>query len=147
MAAGQGRASARGLARGVARALGSLGFATLHEFPLDNGRRVDIVAISAAGEIIIVEIKTSVADYRADRKWTSYLAFCDRFYFAVPADFPIALLPDDCGLLVADDYGAVITRPAPRQDLHGTRRRAQTLRLAHAAMLRLARLLDPEAEL
>jgi hypothetical protein len=140
------RLSAHRLARGVTRALGALGFATLPEFSFNNGRRVDVIAVGADGEIIIVEIKTSVADYRADRKWTDYLEFCDRFYFAVPADFPFGLLPEDCGLLVADDYGAVIQRPAPLQVLHTGRRRAQTLRLAHAAMLRLGRLLDPDAE-
>ena len=141
------RLSARRLARGVSRALGALGFATLSEFPLNSGRRVDVIAVNGSGETVIVEIKTSVADYRADRKWTEYLEFCDRFYFAVPADFPLALLPEDCGLLVADDYGAALVRSAPAQSMHASRRRAQTLQLALAAMQRLGRLLDPDAEI
>src|SRR5271168_971496 len=79
------------LARGVCRALEQLGYASLLEFPLANGRRADILAL--------VEIKSSVADFRADRKWIEYRDFADRFYFAVPGTFPTALIPEDCGLI------------------------------------------------
>ncbi|MGH6928288.1 MAG: MmcB family DNA repair protein [Dongiaceae bacterium] len=88
-------------------------------------------------------MKTS--DYRADRKWSEYLEFCDAFYFAVPVDFPLALLPPDSGMMVADDYGAEILRRVAPQPMNGSRRRAQTLRLAVAAMQRLGRMVDPEA--
>ena len=135
---------AQRLARGVCRALTALGYGALTEFPLNNGRRVDIIAVSGGGDIVIVEIKSSTADFRSDKKWTEYLDYCDAFYFAVAADFPIALLPEDCGLIVADDYGAEILRQAPARSLNGSRRRAQTLRLAVAAMQRLARFLDPD---
>jgi hypothetical protein len=36
------------------------------------------------GEIWIVEIKSSPADYLSDSKWRDYMDFCDRFYFAIP---------------------------------------------------------------
>ena len=137
--------TAQRLARGVCRALGALGYAALTEFPLNSGRRVDVIAVNGAGETVIVEIKTSTADYRSDRKWTEYLEFCDAFYFAVPSAFPIALLPSECGLLIADDYGAEILRRPAAQPMNGSRRRAQTLRLAVAAMQRLGRLIDPES--
>lgn len=143
----QDRISAQRLARGVCRALGALGYAALTEFPLNSGRRVDVIAVNGAGETVIVEIKTSTADYRTDRKWNEYLEFCDAFYFAVPSAFPIALLPADCGLMVADDYGAEVLRRPAAQPMNGSRRRAQTLRLAVAAMQRLGRLVDPESEL
>jgi hypothetical protein len=136
--------SAQRLARGICRALAARGYGTLTEFPLNNGRRVDVIGINAGGETVIVEIKSCVADYRADRKWTDYLEFCDTFYFAVPAGFPLALLPEDCGLMVADDYDAEILRPAPAQAMNGSRRRAQTLRLALLGLQRLGRLLDPD---
>ncbi|MGH6933087.1 MAG: MmcB family DNA repair protein [Dongiaceae bacterium] len=136
--------SAQRLARGVCRALSALGYGALTEFPLNNGRRADVIAVSAGGHIVIVEVKTSTADYRSDRKWTEYLDCCDAFYFAVPTSFPVALLPEDCGLFVADDYGAEMLRQAPARALNGSRRRAQTLRLAVAAMQRLTRLLDPD---
>jgi hypothetical protein len=143
----QDRISPQRLARGVCRALGALGYAALTEFPLNSGRRVDVIAVNGAGETVIVEIKTSTADYRTDRKWNEYLEFCDAFYFAVPSAFPLALLPVNCGLMVADDYGAEILRRPAAQPMNGSRRRAQTLRLAVAAMQRLGRLVDPESGL
>lgn len=135
---------ARRLARGIARSLTARGFATLTEFMLLTGRRVDVIAVNGAGQTVIVEIKSSVADYRADQKWTEYLEFCDVFYFAVPVDFPREILPEDCGLMVADDYGAEVIREAPALVMNGSRRRAQTLRLALTAMQRLGRMNDPE---
>jgi hypothetical protein len=135
---------AQRLARGIARSLTARGFATLTEFMLLSGRRVDVIAVNGAGQTIIVEIKSSVADYRADQKWTEYLEFCDVFYFAVPVDFPREILPEDCGLMVADDYGAEVIREAPALVMNGSRRRAQTLRLALTAMQRLGRMNDPE---
>jgi hypothetical protein len=141
----QDRITAQRLTRGVCRALGALGYAALTEFPLNSGRRADVIAVNGAGETVIVEIKTSTADYRADRKWNEYLEFCDAFYFAVPVAFPLALLPADCGLMIADDYGAEILRRPAAQPMNGSRRRAQTLRLALAAMQRLGRVIDPES--
>ena len=143
----QARITAQRLSRGVCRSLGALGYATLTEFPLNSGRRVDVIAVNGAGETVIVEVKTSTADYRSDRKWNEYLEFCDAFYFAVPSAFPTALLPSECGLLIADDYGAEILRRPAAQPMNGSRRRAQTLRLALAAMQRLGRLVDPESGL
>ena len=82
------------LARGVCRALEQLGYASLLEFPLANGRRADILALGRGGDLAVIEIKSSVADFRADRKWTEYRDFADRFYFAVPNNFPTALIPE-----------------------------------------------------
>ena len=138
--------SARRLSRGICRALVALGYATLTEFPLDSGRRVDVIAVNGAGETLIVEIKTTAADYRADCKWPVYREFCDGFYFAVPLGFPLALLPADCGLIVADDYDAEILRRCAPRAMHGSRRRTQTLRLALAAMQRLGRFVDPQTD-
>ena len=136
------RVAAR-LARGVCRHLGALGYATLTEFPLASGRRVDVIAIDGGGKVVIVEIKSCATDFRTDRKWTEYLEFCDAFYFAVDAGFPQALLPDGHGLMVADAYGAEIVRPAPAGSMNGSRRKAQLLRVALTASQRLQRLLDP----
>jgi hypothetical protein len=137
----EGRALA--LARGISRMLGDAGQTCLHEFPLRNGRRADLIAMAPDGSFTIVEIKTSVADFRTDGKWPEYLEFCDRFYFAVPEEFPQALIPQSCGLIVADAYGAAILRPAPEARLNGSRRKTLTLRYAETAGRRLMRLLDP----
>lgn len=136
--------AAGSMARGLCRALAALGFASLVEFPLGNGRRVDIFALAGSGEFTIVEIKTSLADFRADRKWPYYLDFSDRFYFAVPLSFPAELIPEHCGLMVADAFGAEVLRVGPANPLPAARRRALTLRFARVAAVRLRYLLDPE---
>ena len=133
------------LARGICRALDQLGYASLVEFPLANGRRADILALGKAGELMIVEIKCSVADFRADRKWAAYREFADRLYFAVPNEFPALLIPEECGLIVADGFGAALLRHGVATPLAAARRRALTLRFALAAAARLRRQLDPQA--
>jgi hypothetical protein len=133
------------LARGVCRVLAQLGYASLVEFPLTSGRRADILALGKTGDLIIVEIKSSVADFRADRKWASYREFADRLYFAVLNQFPVLLIPEECGLIVADSFGAAVLREGVLSPLAPARRRALTLRFALAAATRLRRHLDPEA--
>lgn len=133
------------LARGVCRALEQLGYTSLMEFSLTNGRRADILALGKSGDLVIVEIKSSVADFRADRKWTVYRDFSDRLYFAVPNEFPRALIPEECGLIVADPFGAVLLRDGSTTPLNPHRRRALTLRFARIAAARLRRYLDPDA--
>src|SRR5215469_7557501 len=98
------------LARGVGRALAQRGYATLTEVSLANGRRADILGLGRAGDLVIVEVKSSVADFRADSKWTTYREFADRLYFAVPSHFPQVLIPEDCSLMVADPFGAELLR-------------------------------------
>ncbi len=133
------------LARGICRALGQLGYAGLVEFPLASGRRADIMMLGRTGDFLIVEIKSSVADFRSDRKWTSYREFADRLYFAVPAAFPALLIPEECGLIVADSFGAAVLRHGALTPLAAARRRAMMLRFARAAATRLHRQLDPHA--
>jgi hypothetical protein len=136
------------LARGVCRSLAALGYGALTEFTLRSGRRADVIGMNKAGEVVIVEIKTSEADFRADRKWPEYLGFCDSFYFAVPEGFPTRILPESCGLILADAYGGVFLRTAPALSLmNGSRRRALTLRFGLAASGRLQRVTDPESAL
>ena len=137
--------SAALLTRGACRALEQLGYVSLVEFPLANGRRADILALGKTGDLVIVEIKSSVADFRADRKWGNYRDFSDRLYFAVPNDFPRPLIPDECGLMVADSFTAAVLRDGSTTKLDARRRRALTMRFARIAATRLRRLLDPEA--
>ncbi len=117
--------SAARLARGVTRALHNLGQASLTEFTLRSGRRVDVIGLDPGGRLTIVEIKSSLDDFRTDRKWRDYLDYCDRFFFAVAEGFPQQVLPEDCGLMIADGYGATVLRQAPLLPLAAARRRAQ----------------------
>jgi len=140
-AGGAGRAEA--ITRGALRLLLDLGYSPAVEVTLANGRRADILAVDRAGELLIVEVKSSIPDFQGDRKWPDYLAYCDRFYFAVDAAFPAGLIPESCGLMVADAYGAAILRPAVAQPLAAARRKAVTLRLARTAADRIARQMLP----
>ncbi len=137
--------TARAIQRGALRYLGARGLVGVPEFCLASGRRADIAAIDAKGEVWVIEIKSSVIDFRTDRKWTDYRVHCDRLFFAVSPDFPVEILPEDAGVLVADQFGAGLIREAPRHAMPGATRRAVTLRLARTAAGRLMGLMDPEA--
>ena len=125
------------IARGVLRLMHDYGFAGVTEMTLANGRRADVAAIGPGGDISIIEIKSSIADFKSDQKWPEYRPFCDRFYFAVGASFPTALIPEDTGLIIADAYGGAIIREPDYDKLAGARRKAVTLRFARLAALRL----------
>ena len=131
------------LCRGARRLLWSIGYATLTEVPLANGRRADIFGIAGNGEIVIVEIKSSIADFRSDQKWTEYREYCDLFYFAVGEDFPSDLIPETSGLILADAFGAAIARQSQNQPLAGARRKSLTAKFGQLAAGRLHRLQDP----
>lgn len=125
--------------RGVVRLFVDLDWAPVTELRLANNRRVDLMAVDRAGTVVIVEVKSDAADYRADRKWRDYLDFCDRFYFAVHPDFPHELLPEDeaCGLILADRYEAAVLREPAARKLPAARRKAVLLKFARTAGQRL----------
>jgi len=138
---------AQKIARGVRRLLRAKGFASVTELPLLHGRRADIVALHPDGALLIVEIKSSIADFRADHKWRDYAAHCDRLYFAIPDEMPAEIMPEDAGLIVADHWGAEIVREAELRAIPPATRRAVMLRFAIAAADRLHRLADPNGGL
>src|SRR6476660_3792188 len=140
---GRQSSTALAVARGTTRLLHSLGSSVMSELPLASGRRADLVALGTDGELWIVEIKSSIADLRADQKWLDYRLHCDRLFFATTLDVPREIFPLDAGLIVADAFGASILSEAPEHRLAATRRRSVMLRFAHAAALRLQALADP----
>ncbi len=129
--------------RGVGRWMEDLGFASLTEFKLGNGRRADVVGLNDSGIILMVEVKSTPEDFRGDAKWLDYVPYCDGFSFAVPPHFPWQILPATCGVIMADAHTATVLREAPRHPLHASRRKALTLRFALAAGQRLASIIDP----
>jgi hypothetical protein len=135
--------TARAMARGTARLLHSLGFSSVPELSLASGRRADLVALSAEGELWIVEIKSSIEDFRADCKWPDYRRCCDRLFFATALEVPLTIFPEDAGLILADAFGGSILREAPEHRLSPATRRSMLLRFAHAAAGRLHALGDP----
>lgn len=136
-------ATALSVCTGVRRLLAGFSCATVCELTLASGRRADVIGLTPDGCIWIVEVKSSLADLRADGKWPDYREFCDRFFFAVPPDFRIDLLPDGTGLILADGFGASMVRDAPEHKLAGARRKAVMLRFAHVAANRHHALVDP----
>lgn len=132
------------VARGTMRLMRSLGRACVSELPLPSGRRADLVAISDSGEIWIIEIKSSLADLRADEKWEDYRMHCDRLFFAFPQELPCEIFPPETGHIVADGYGAQMICDAPEHRLPAATRKSMLLRFAQTAALRLSRLADPQ---
>ena len=133
--------------QGTARLFSRLGFAVLREVPLADGRRADLVCLGKRGEIAIVEVKSCARDFLADGKWEDYRAWCDRLFFAVDAEFPKALLPEESGLIVADAWGGAVLREAPAHPLAPARRRALVLRIARLAARRAEAAADPDGAL
>ncbi|MBS0252693.1 MAG: MmcB family DNA repair protein [Proteobacteria bacterium] len=134
---------ARAILRGTQRLLRTLDFESLNEITLGNGRRADVLAIGRNGDIWIVEIKSSIADFRADQKWPEYRDYCDALLFAVAPDFPAEILPGDTGLILADAYAGDLVRPPPAHPLNAARRKALTLSIARTAAMRLLSQNDP----
>jgi hypothetical protein len=133
------------LARGVCRALRSLDFVVVEELVPAPGLRVDVMALGPKGEVWVVECKSGRGDYLADQKWQGYLEWCDRFFWAVDADFPTDLLPQGSGLIIADAYDAEILAMGPVTPLPPARRRVMVQKFARHAALRLQALRDPSA--
>src|SRR4051812_2423770 len=104
LADGRQSPTALAVARGTSRLLSARGFSVLRELPLLSGRRADIVALGASGEVWIIEIKSSLEDFRADHKWPEYRAHCDRFFFAAPIGLDAAIFPQEAGLVIADAH-------------------------------------------
>ena len=135
--------TALAVARGTARLLHAHGFSVVSELPLPSGRRADLVALDTAGTVWIVEIKSSVADFRADQKWQDYRMHCDRLFFATSLEVPCEIFPPDTGLIVADAFGAEFKCEAPEHKLPAATRKTMMLLFGRAAALRLQSLIDP----
>lgn len=132
------------IARGVCRHLAGRDFAALTEFVPAPGLRVDVIALGPDGEVWIIECKSSRADFVLDHKWAGYLPWCDRFFWAVDADFPSEILPQESGIIMADAYDGDILRWPDPTPLAPARRKALTRRFARTAALRLGQMLDPD---
>lgn len=134
-----GRQSQRALQvrRGVQILLSDMRFAVVPELSLASGRRADLVALSEKGEIWIIEIKSSIEDFRVDQKWPDYRHHCDRLFFATHGDVPLDIFPEDCGLILSDAYGGHLLRDAPEHRLPPATRKAVTLNFSRIAAQRL----------
>lgn len=46
--------------------------------------RADVLVLAMNGHTVVVEVKSSVADFRTDKKMHLYLDYCNQFYLAIP---------------------------------------------------------------
>ena len=132
------------ITRGVMSHFGQIGLSSLSEFSPTRGLRVDIVALGLSDEIWIVECKSGKTDFKSDNKWHNYLDWCDRYFWAVDAEFPIDILPYDTGLIIADPYDASILREAPLNKVSAARRKKLIKSIAKSACNRLVVHTDPK---
>lgn len=136
--------STANVTRGAMRLLQSMGYSSICELPLTNGRRADLVGVNKSGEVAIVEVKSCLADFRSDQKWQQYLPYSDSFYFAVDEQFPLTVLDEDAslpnltGIIIADAFDGEVIRPAKRQKVHPSRRKTLHLKMARVAASRLS---------
>ncbi len=135
------------LARGVCRHLLSHDFVSVEELVPARGLRVDVMGLGPKQEVWVVECKSSRADFQSDQKWQGYLEWCDRFFWAVDGAFPVELLPEETGLIVADAYDAEIVRMGPEAKLAAPRRKVMVQKFARHAALRAHAARDPGVSL
>jgi hypothetical protein len=121
----------------VQRLLKEMGAHVLPELSLSTGRRADLVALTRQGDIWIIEIKSSIEDFRVDRKWPEYRLHSDRFFFATHPEVPAEIFPEECGFILSDGYGAEILRDAPEHRMPPATRKSLMLRIARAGAARL----------
>jgi hypothetical protein len=131
------------LARGAARHLRGHDYVSIEEFVPTRGLRVDVIGLGPKGEIWVIECKSSRADFQTDNKWQGYLDWCDRYFWAVDMAFPIDLLPEGTGLIIADAYDAEIIRMAPENKLPAARRKVVIQKFATHSARRLQAYRDP----
>ena len=136
------------VARGVTRLFCRQDLFAICEVPLPNGRRADMMAIDGKGQLVIVEIKVSRADLLGDGKWTDYLDYCDRFYWAVPS--ALARSSTRSASCRARRGCSSPTATTPRSGARRrtarsapARRKAELLRFARRAARRLSAQIDP----
>jgi hypothetical protein len=120
------------------------GFVVASEMTFASGRRADLVALRPNHEIWIIEVKSGIADFRADQKWSAYAEHCDALAFAVPETFPVEVIPPEIGLIVADGFGGELLRQPVLSPLSAPRRKALTLAFAQLVSGRLMAIEDPD---
>jgi len=121
----------------IARSYYEQGNGVLREFKLRLRRRVDLAIINDKGWITIVEIKSSLEDFRSDKKWGEYIEWADQFYFGVAHNFPINILPKEHGIITTDGFDIYEAHPSPVHKLSGSRRKNLTRRMAKVSMRRI----------
>ena len=70
--------------------------------------RADVLALNMKHEIVIVEVKSSIADFKTDQKYHLYLPFCNKMYIACQPKLYEKIkdsVNEDVGIMVVQDNG------------------------------------------
>ena len=83
--------------------------------------RADVMALAMNGHVIVVEVKSSVADYRSDKKMLLYKEYCNKLYVALPISVYEKVKEDihldkDVGVFVMSDDGSVLKKVLPSRN-------------------------------
>lgn len=89
------------------------------EVSVSHSLRADVMTVKMkTSEVTIVEVKSSVADFRADKKWQNYKAFCNVFYFAMTPEtyekVKDSIKDPDVGVLLVTSEARIKVRPKVR---------------------------------
>lgn len=100
--------------------------------------RADVLAINSKGHIVICEVKSSRADYKADTKWDRYRVYSNQLYFLFPPDMEIpeeiAATPDVGVLYPGTAFHPLVSKkPARKRKVAGKLRKATILSLLFRA--------------
>jgi hypothetical protein len=117
----------RAIETGVCWLLRKEGCLVLRQLILPSGKKPDIVALHSNGEIWIIEIKSSVRDFRTDPKWPEYHDFCHRLFFAITPNLK-DVFPKQHGLIRANSFDGKIIRIPSRHRLIGAHRMKACIR-------------------
>jgi hypothetical protein len=91
--------------------------------------RADLLALTFYGDTTVVEVKSSAADFRSDKKWHHYLEYANKMYFAMTAATYAKVkddIPKGIGVMLAsevpDSLGRTrkklrVARPAFRREI------------------------------
>ena len=106
-------------------------------------RRADVIGCKLSGDLVLIEVKSSVADFRTDTKWKEYLEFADRVYLAFTKEVARniydnpelkARIPKRVGILILGPDGYMKTaKPARRKEVDPATRLSILARLAWRA--------------
>ncbi|QDH83400.1 hypothetical protein [Achromobacter phage Motura] len=94
--------------------------------------RADILAMSMSQEIIVVEIKSSVADFRSDKKMHLYLDYCNKAYLACSLEVYKKIKADihpGFGVMIIGEKSVRVIKNAKRRDMDPEIRMGVIMRL------------------
>lgn len=101
------------------------------------GGRCDVLGVNYSGDIVIVEIKSGLADYRADKKWRNYKPYANRLYVAFPpgVNVPQDLKDDpDTGILMPGSSGRLrVVKRSKWHPVNGKLKKVTVLGLVYRA--------------